>query len=222
MSELHGAICYAKRAVGSTLEGHPARAGRLTNSGVLLGILYCRTRTEEHLEESVTCFNQALASVSSPVLNRIYAGILSIHYLGSTSAWRRAYETATVAIDLIPLLSLQSLQNSDKQYVLSQIAGFSSDTAAVALQAGEVPLRALSFLEQGRGVLAASLEEMCADVEDLQREHPMLAAEFIQLRSELSGPTTSGNDDKADSSTASRHDNRYRADEDLHRLFIAI
>lgn len=222
MAELDEAICHARRSVEATPESHPDRAGRLTNLGVLLGCRYSRTRAEEHLEESVTCLDQALAQTSSPLLSRIRAGILSVHYLVTIPAWHRAYETARVAINLIPLLSPQSLQNSDKQYVLGQIAGFCSDAAAVALQAGEGPLRALDILEQGRGVLATSIEEIRADVEDLRKEHPALVAEFIRLQDEFSKPTTPKCNDELEYSTTPHLDNRYQAEKDLNRLLITI
>lgn len=222
MAELDEAICHARQAVDATPKGYPDRAGRLTNLGFLLGTRYSRTRAEEYLEESITCFDQALAQVSSPVLSRVRAGILCVHYLAIKSAWHRAYEKARVAINLIPLLSPQSLQNSDKQWVLGQIAGFASDAAAVAMQAGKGPLRALDFLEQGRGVLAASIEEMRADVADLRQKHPVLAADFIRLQDEIGKPTTPKCDNELECSPITRPDNRYQADKELNRLLITI
>jgi hypothetical protein len=84
-------------------------------------------------------------------------------------------------------LTLRSLENSDKQQVLSGtgIVGFESNAAAVALQAGESAEAALDLLELGRGVLPALFMEMRADVTSLKIKHPKLAKEFVSLRDEL-------------------------------------
>ena len=73
------------------------------------------------------------------------------------SDWQKAVQASEITIDLIPKLISRSLKNSDKQHILGQVVGLASDTAAAALHAGEEPLVALNFLEQGRGVLAISL-----------------------------------------------------------------
>ncbi|EMT65582.1 Putative 30S ribosomal protein S17P-like protein [Fusarium odoratissimum] len=221
MTELDEAICHARKAVEAKPKSHLDRAGRLTNLGVLLGTRYCRTTSEENLEESITCFHQALTQVSSPVLSRIRAGILCVHYLAVKPDWHQAYEIAGVSMKLVPLLSPQSLENSDKQYVLSQIAGFASDAAAVAMEAGKGPLRALDFLEQGRGVLATSIE-MRADVEDLRQKHPALATDFAHLQDELENRTTTKSDNEAKSSPITAPDNCYQANREINRLLITI
>ncbi|KAL9563512.1 hypothetical protein ACKAV7_012180 [Fusarium commune] len=221
MAELDEAICHARKAVEATPRSHLDRAGRLTNLGVLLGTYYCRTLAEGYLEECITCFHQALTQVSSPVLSRISAGILCIHYLAVKPDWHQAYEVARVSMNLIPLLSPQSLENSDKQYVLSQIAGFASDAAAVAMQAGKGPLNALDFLEQGRGVLAASIE-MRADVEDLRQTYPGLATEFTQLQDEFEKRTTTKSNNEPKSSPVTPLDICDQVNRELDRLLITI
>ncbi|KAF4457821.1 TPR domain-containing protein [Fusarium austroafricanum] len=222
MAELEQSIYYARQAVDATPESHTDRAGRLTNLGVVLGTKYFTTLAEEHLDESLTCLDQALSQVLSPVLSRVRAGILYVHYLTVKSAWHRAYENARTVVNLIPLLSPQSLRNSDKQYVLGQIAGFASDAAAVALQAGQRPLCALDLLEQGRGILAASIEEMRTDIGDLREKHPVLATDFIRLQDEFGRPTTPKRDNELKRSPITPSDDLYHAAEELVKLLVTI
>jgi hypothetical protein len=67
------------------------------------------------------------------------------------------------------------------------VAGFSSLAAAVAIEAGERPLEALRFLEQGRGVVAGSFDDVRANISpDLQMKHPDLVREYVALREEVS------------------------------------
>ena len=96
-----------------------------------------------------------------------------------------------MAVYLISKLTSRSLHNSDKQHMLSRVAGLTCDAAAAAaLQIEKAPSAALKLLEQGRGVLAASLEEMRTDILDLQGRHPELADKFVRLRDELERPIT--------------------------------
>ena len=74
--------------------------------------------------------------------------------------------------------------------MLSQVVGLAYDVTAVALQVEKAPLVALELLERGRGVLAASLEEIRTDILDLRRRHSELADRFVRLRDELEPPIT--------------------------------
>lgn len=47
---------------------------------------------------------------------------------------------------------------------------------------------ALKFLEQGRGMLVASLRDLRRDTFDLQQNHPKLTKQFIRFRDELDQP----------------------------------
>ncbi|KAL4884035.1 hypothetical protein BJY04DRAFT_215911 [Aspergillus karnatakaensis] len=68
------------------------------------------------------------------------------------------------------------------------MAGFACDVAATAINAETGPLEALNMLEQGRGVLGTSLQELRADIADLKRIHPDLAEQSIRLRNTLEPP----------------------------------
>src|SRR5690242_3875437 len=98
---------------------------------------------------------------------------------------QQLYDTAKLAVSLIPKLVSWSHENHDRQYVLGKVVGLASDAAAAALQAGQSPMIALQLLEQGRGIIGASLQDMRSDVQDLARQHPHLAERYRALQSEL-------------------------------------
>ncbi|SPJ80737.1 uncharacterized protein FTOL_08841 [Fusarium torulosum] len=99
--------------------------------------------------------------------------------------WKQAYETAEIAIELMPKLILRSLQNSDKEELLPGVSGLSSDAAGLALQLGKGPTVALSMLERGRGMLAAALDDLHTDIDALRDVCPDLATNFVALRNKL-------------------------------------
>ena len=92
-------------------------------------------------------------------------------------------------MSLIGLLTTRSLETSDRQNLLTEVAGLASDAAAIALMVAKSPYETIQLLELGRGIIAASLNELRADIFDLQQKHPQLAEDYISLRDQLDAPT---------------------------------
>ncbi|RYP19528.1 hypothetical protein DL767_009626 [Monosporascus sp. MG133] len=110
---------------------------------------------------------------------------------------QEAYKAASTTIQLIPLLTPRSLQNIDKQHLLSQTAELALDAAAIALQAGKGNVAAIQMLETGRGVLIGSLYDIRTDIRTdisaLQQQCPQLAQSFNDLRDRLGVPISNNN-----------------------------
>ncbi|RSL65747.1 hypothetical protein CEP53_003615 [Fusarium sp. AF-6] len=79
---------------------------------------------------------------------------------------------------------LEKLYSSPLQMFLS----LSCDVEAVTLQAGGCAAAALSILEQGRGILASSIDQTRVSPLELQASHPKFAEKFMQVRDELDAP----------------------------------
>jgi len=130
-----------------------------------------RDNTEDRndVDEAIALYPGGLQLSSSTLITRIEAGQALLH---CSSDWEQCYEAAKLAVSLIRGLTLRSLENSDRRHLLRQVVGLASDAAAVALRADKGPLAALELLEQGRGVLWASVEEIRADILSLQEGTP--------------------------------------------------
>ncbi|KAM6514012.1 hypothetical protein FALCPG4_015195 [Fusarium falciforme] len=177
------------------------------------------------LEEAILHLQAALHQSNSSPITRIDACRKLIRFCHITSDWQQAYEASSVAIRLIPRLVPRSLEHSDKQHMLRQVVGLASDAAAVALFAEKGPLAALNFLEEGRGVLAASFEELRVDVLDLYERHPELADQFVRLRDRLDLPTTPATsllDGDRKSSWQAQASQRSDANQDFDKLILEI
>jgi CHAT domain-containing protein len=94
------------------------------------------------------------------------------------------------ATKLISRLLPRSFEVTDKQEVLKQVVGLASDAAAFALGADKGPQVALELLEQGRGLLSSSFEELRIDILHLHEQYPNLAKDFLRLREQLQAPVT--------------------------------
>ncbi|CAG9983571.1 unnamed protein product [Clonostachys byssicola] len=156
--------------------------------------------------------HEAFANTSSPTSSRIRVGkqLYALHV--ECQEWSLAAEVAQMTISLIPRLAPRSLENSDKQNILAEVADIASDAAALALKTGKPPYEAIRLLELGRGVLGGSLRELRTDISKLQVKNPQLAEEYCRNRDQLEAATSS----------ADRFNQRYEAGQNIERTIRAI
>ncbi|KAF4499924.1 hypothetical protein FAGAP_3925 [Fusarium agapanthi] len=182
LADLEEAIRNAEEALGLMSQDHALRAAWLNGLATCYLNLYTTTGDEQDLESSINHYELALYHEASATEDRITAGQA---ILSNSSDSQQLYDTAKLAVSLIPKLVSWSLENHDRQYVLGKVVGLASDAAAAALEAGQPPMTALQLLEQGRGIIGASLQDMRSGVQDLARQHPGLAESYRTLQSEL-------------------------------------
>ncbi|KAK2697372.1 hypothetical protein QWA68_003472 [Fusarium oxysporum] len=98
-----------------------------------------------------------------------------------------AQKAAKTAIELLPLLSLRPLKETDKEEELLEIFGLVSDAAAISLNVYNKPYDALQLMERGRGVIVDLIMGKGKHLDDLEK-HPDLANRFRTLRGQLAIP----------------------------------
>jgi tetratricopeptide (TPR) repeat protein len=225
IDDLEEAIQVARQAVNAAPEDHPMRADLLNDLGSGLVKRAKRTKEMADFEEAIVHLQSALRQSNASAVTRITASHAVFLASMLSSDWQQADEASNIAIGLIPKLISRSLENSDKQHVLRQVVGLASDAAAVALEAKKGALVALNYLEQGRGVLATSLEEMRTDILGLRERYPELADRFVHLRDELelsAMRNTSFLDQDRVSSWQGQGSRRYDAGNELDKVIIEI
>ncbi|KAM5362077.1 hypothetical protein ACJZ2D_012744 [Fusarium nematophilum] len=183
--DLEYAIRVSQQAIDATPLDHPDRAMFCNNLGIQLADRYLSTQEPEDLEAAISCYKLALFHDPAPPGARIKAGRDIVRLCTSVSDWDRAYEAATKVMSLVSQLTRRSLEISDKQDAVRQLAGFPPEAAAVAMNAEKDPVVAVKFLEEGRGILAASLEDLRTETIQLQEKHPNLAEQFLKCRDKL-------------------------------------
>lgn len=189
--DLERAIQHFQKGLDKTPDNHPARAHRLVSLGITYKERYQKNNDKEDLERAIQYLQKSLKHSPSPIPNRLNSirDLIRLHM--ETRNFSLAYQDANICLALIPLLTLRSLQNSDKQHLLTQIVGVASDATAAALMVGKTPYDAIQLLELGRGVIIGSLAEIRTDISDLQRDCPQLAEDFITFRNQLEAPVAS-------------------------------
>ncbi|KAH7014620.1 CHAT domain-containing protein [Microdochium trichocladiopsis] len=186
MADIEEAVRVGREAIDAIPSDHLDGAMLANNLGAHLSNRYSRMGAMADLEDAKECFVAALHQSASAVSLHVAAGRRLLSSSGILQD-RHAYAIAKTTINLIPLLTPRSLQNSDKTHLLSAVVGLSSDAAAIALHANRGPAAAIELLETGRGVIAGALFEQ-SDLAALERAHPDLARSFIDLRDQLDAP----------------------------------
>jgi tetratricopeptide (TPR) repeat protein len=219
MSDLEQAIMFGQEAVDLMSEDDPNTANYLTRLGNELYDKYSRTKIIIDLQEAISNYKSGLHQISSPTITRILAGRKALHCCSIVPDWQQAYDAANTIMHLIPELTSRLLSNEDKQHILSQITGLASDAAAAALHADKGPSVALKFLEVGRGVLEASIEESRIEIRDLEEKYPELAERFLQYRN---GALRGGKLNDPYHMYQPRESRMYEASAALDKLFVEI
>ncbi|KAF4415944.1 hypothetical protein FACUT_12975 [Fusarium acutatum] len=187
-SDVNEAVSIAESALEHIHNNHPTQPHLQNLLGALYYEQYKKGFSKEVALKLLEISWEALRNPHYPsVLYRVQAGRRILHLCCEMKNWLAAYEAAIATIELIPKLSMREIRNSDKQRLLSKddVAGFSSDAAAAALNAGKGGLEVIRLLEMGRGSLASSVAELRTDLTSLRREHPEMAEKFIRLQDQL-------------------------------------
>ncbi|NGO48156.1 CHAT domain-containing tetratricopeptide repeat protein [Streptomyces ureilyticus] len=221
-ADLDAVITAGRDAVQATPDNHPDRAMYLSNLGNALQRRFERTGDQADLEAAVSAYTRAWEMDSAAPTFRVRAA-WAVAELVAESTPGRAADMAEAAVRLLPEVTPRQLERGDQQHALGDFAGLAGDAAALALadpRGGqpERATRALRLLEAGRAVLLSQALDARSDVTDLNRQHPDLAARFVQLRDQLDQPA--GTFDPADGSedVDELAAQQERAVRDRHRL----
>ncbi|KAJ4112150.1 hypothetical protein NW768_011729 [Fusarium equiseti] len=187
LDDLDEAIELTRKALVLTPEDSPIRTQYWFTIGNLFVSRYTRLRLHRDMEHAVDNFRLAVTHPTGELLRRITA---ATEIVPLCPEFEQAYEIGRAALDMVPMLAaVRSLETADRQYLLSHAAGLAANTAGAALRMGKQASEALSILEQGRGLLASSLDEIRTDLKELRLAFPDLAEEFVRLRDELDSST---------------------------------
>ncbi|KAG5803603.1 hypothetical protein H9Q74_012431 [Fusarium xylarioides] len=217
-SDVEEAIKAGHQSIAATQPGNPSLAQYMNNLADCYWNRHTLTNCMDDFDTAVNLYRSALNHLNSNIQTRIAAGKFLFETFAHASQWQNALGASQTTFDLLPQLTPKSLGFADKQRMLGRIEDLARDTAAVALHAGKNPLFALSVLEKGRGVLAAAIEQIRADVLDLQDLHPQLAGRFQELSQVLDAPIQGGDSVSAQAIANRRGD----ASTELESLVIEI
>ncbi|VUC36649.1 unnamed protein product [Clonostachys rosea] len=184
-TDLEIAIRILQKALNAIPEEDVTRSPILNLLGSCYIDMYNWKKQKQLFQKAINYYNEASQIANAPTLNKLESYWGRLRFCAHAEDWRQALEAASAAIQLIPNLVLRTLNHSDKQNLIRRINHLACDAASVYLLAGRDSAEALSVLEQGRGIISSSIEDMRTDISELKMKHPQLAEEFVQLKNRL-------------------------------------
>ncbi|RNF88212.1 hypothetical protein EEJ42_41525 [Streptomyces botrytidirepellens] len=177
------AVEVSRRALALTPEG-PQRAPQLFTLGQALESLYEASSDPRTHTQAIATYLAAAVLPEAAVGVRAEAG-RSAGWLAMSAGRAEAALTGyATAVELLPLLVTRFLDRSDAEHWLKHYSGLAASAAAYALEAGD-PERAVTLLEQGRGVLLDRAMSTRSALTDLRERAPELADRFQRLGAAL-------------------------------------
>ena len=172
-----GALAAVAEALPVCAEGTPAWAELHQNLG-LAHAARCRNAwSRRAYEEGTAALWQALHTATASPKVRMAAGwqLARLHELGGNAA--AALEGYTAALELLDLVAWRGLRREDQERALTEYGGLGRAAAACAITLDDAD-RAITLLEQGRGVLLGRIREDRSRHTRLEEREPALAREL--------------------------------------------
>lgn len=192
-SAVDEAIGLLRRVAALTQPDQPDSVLDLYNLGSAFETRYAATGDRADAEQAAAAYRSAAFFATAPPSVRAEAAMEWGRQAAKIADWSAAAAGFGHAIGLLPLVSPRHFKRSDQEHLLTLFSGLASDAAACALACDETDaIRAVTLLEQGRGVLLGHLLDASADIANVQAADPELAHEFEMVRDEFdsldSGP----------------------------------
>ncbi|MFI0773661.1 CHAT domain-containing protein [Streptomyces sp. NPDC021212] len=162
----------------------PQRARQLFTLGRALAALHKVSANPGTLTEAIEAYLATATAPSAATAIRVEAGLHAGRLAMSAGRAEQALTGYATAVGLLPLLVTQFLGRSDAEHWLTRFSGLAANAAACALEAGD-PERAVTLLEQGRGVLLDRALSARTALSALRERDPGLADRFQWLSAEL-------------------------------------
>lgn len=118
---------------------------------------------------------------------RVAAGAAWGRVAAELSDWEAAVAGLRLTVGLLGLRAPRELDREDQERELAEHTALASDAAACAIRLGDLP-RAVSLLEQGRGILLGQALDARTDLTDLRRRDTALADRFHEVCHRLDSP----------------------------------
>ncbi|PPR03815.1 hypothetical protein CVT26_000991 [Gymnopilus dilepis] len=186
LEDISESIRVRKRAVELTSEGHADLPAWLNNVGASYLRLYERTNQQDALESALENFRlAALSSTGAPSVcmlgARNWAALLKRSSSTSPAQLLEAHERI---IQLLTLITGFENTLKQRQELLIQSSQLSTAAAAAALSVNS-PVKALEFLEQGRCIVWAQLNQLRTPLDDLRMQDPVKAERLSAISRQL-------------------------------------
>ena len=193
-SDLAAAVGHLREAVQVTPRTHPSYGIYQSNLGLTLTpdtTTPPAAAEDSTVQAAQACLAAAEASATAPSVRLRAAWHRAVLLADSDPG--RAADSASLAVELMPLVVPRALGRGDQEALLARLTGIAGDAAALALAVrqgtpAEHSQRAITLLESSRAVLFSQSLDTWQAPGTLRDRAPALADRFTELRILLDQP----------------------------------
>ncbi|KAJ7105636.1 CHAT domain-containing protein [Mycena epipterygia] len=183
LSDLNKAVLLQEEAVTLTPDGHHYKPLMLKSLGLALHTRFEHLNDENDLQQTIVWYTSAAHLTTGAARIRFEAACL-----WASSAQQANHPSLLdafhAALDLLPEVAWLGLSINNRHHHIMNAGVVTRNAAAAAIAAGHFE-KAVEWLEQGRSIVWGQFLNLRTPVDDLKDKHPELAAELIQLSSQL-------------------------------------
>ncbi|KAF4344170.1 TPR Domain containing protein [Fusarium beomiforme] len=186
------AISKATAAVQASSELQDNRGDFLVQLADVHQSKYERDGDEESFDVALQALEEGSNTEAARTLTRITACHRAALLCTSRQQFEKAARFAKMGVNMMPNLVYCALERDSQQQVLQNISGLSNLAAALALEAGTTPGKAMELLEAGRGIISKRTTDFAhgldfSRLDDTGRE---LLETYRQLKRRVEAPLT--------------------------------
>ena len=185
--DLRQSAGWLKQAISLLPLHHFGRPYALYEYGLSLELAYTANPKEDAMADCIDAYKSAIESSRGGQLTGQLAANRHLYkFLLTTGQTNEALPYLESLVSKMAISCPRWLPAGDRQYLLSQLQGISSDAAAALLQVSPSNgYQALRSLELSRGVLLASTMDFRSESKHLASASPELAREWYHLCTEI-------------------------------------
>jgi hypothetical protein len=180
-----------REAIAALPDGHFFLAGVHYQLGLVLRARHSTLGRPGDLDAAVALARTAALQPTGSPRTRLWSATAWGRWAMTAGDPRLAVDGYAQAISLLPAITPRNLAGGDAESALTSFSGLACDAAACAIAAGDAG-RAVTLLEQGRGVLLGQRLQSLDDATELREQAPELAARFAELRAALDAGDVAG------------------------------
>jgi hypothetical protein len=187
IADIDNAILLQQQAIRLMPDASTRKSLYLSNLGHSLANRFYRTSIVDDLQDSLSSFYDSATSPYGPPHHRLYAARQWASLAANHAPYDNRFmplKACHILISLVPYVVWLGNSVSLRYHDIAKVGNTVNMAASIACQYGQPDL-ALEWLEQGRSIVWGQVLHLRTPMNNLERNHPDLAASLDRISSQL-------------------------------------
>jgi tetratricopeptide (TPR) repeat protein len=143
-------------------------------------------------DRAIEIYSKSLHDPLGQATIRMVAAAQLMRIFEKRGQYSQGVDVGRQALEILHKTNTRLLSRDDQQRIVADFSDIAVETCALSIQSDGSADRALELLELGRGLILGLLVEDQSDLSAVAKSHPQEAAQFNELRNNISRPARVG------------------------------